>query len=152
MLIQCCYSGLTLQHVGLAALEAAPQSGSGGLGEQSKTAVGEFYAPFSVGGVPSKLQAQAGRLKDALTKANALATSMPAWASLLRQAVKNEKDIYSLEPEINKLLQSHGYIGEGTISPPRCDELKKALFEVETLGGPICMAVVAPLLALLMLV
>ncbi len=130
-------SGLTLQQVAFAALEATPQPGSANSGEQGKTAGGEFYAPFSVSGVPSKLQAQAGRLKDALTKANALASSMPAWATLFWQAVKNEKDIYSIEPEIGKLLQSHGYIGEGTIGPPRSEELKKALLEIETLGGPM---------------
>ena len=130
-------SGLTLQQVALAALEAAPQAGSSSSIDMGKPPGGEFYAPFSIGGVPSKLQAQAGRLKDALTKANALASTMPSWASLFWQAVKNEKDIYSIEPEISKLLQSHGYIGDGTISPPRCEELKKALLEVETLGGPM---------------
>lgn len=129
--------GLTLQQVALSALEAASQTGTGGLGSQNKAAGDEFYAPFSVGGLPNKLQSQAGRLKDALTKANALSSSMPSWASLFWQAVKNEKDIYLIEPEINKLLQSHGYIGDGTISPPRCEELKKALLEMETLGGPM---------------
>ena len=130
-------NGLTVQQVALAALETTPQAGLGGAADASKPQGGEFYAPYSIGGLPTKLQSQAGRLKDALTKANALSSSMPSWASLFWQAVKNEKDIYTIETEIGKLLQSHGYIGDGTISPPRCEELKKALLEIETLGGPM---------------
>ena len=130
-------NGLTVQQVALAALETTPQAGLGGAADASKPQGGEFYAPYSIGGLPTKLQSQAGRLKDALTKANALSSSMPSWASLFWQAVKNEKDIYTIETEIGTLLQSHGYIGDGTISPPRCEELKKALLEIETLGGPM---------------
>ena len=83
-----------------------------------------------------KVQAQASRIKDALVKAHNLASSVPTWGSMFWQAVKNERDLYGLEPALTPLLQSHGYIGDSTISPPREEELRKALQEFETLGGP----------------
>eukprot|EP00438_Fugacium_kawagutii_P028961 Skav210522 [mRNA] locus=scaffold3045:170575:172536:+ [translate_table: standard] len=94
------------------------------------------YAPYASRGLPTKLQNQASRLKDALTKAAAISSTTPTWGALFWQAVKNEKDLYSLEPEIGNILQSHGYVGEPTRGPPRTEELKKQLTEIETLGGP----------------
>lgn len=103
---------------------------------QHNAAANLTYAPFSgLGSTSTKLQLQAGRLKDAVTKASALAATTPQWGGLFWQAVKNEKELYSLEPEIGNILQSHGYVGDGTVGPPRAEELRKNLQEVETLGG-----------------
>ncbi|CAK9047089.1 Uncharacterized protein SCF082_LOCUS26441, partial [Durusdinium trenchii] len=55
---------------------------------------------------------QAGRLKEAVTKAQALASTTPQWGAMFWQAVKNEKDLHELEPGIGNILQSHGYVGE----------------------------------------
>ena len=95
-----------------------------------------FYAPYASCGPPTKVQAQASRIKDALVKAHNLSSSVPTWGSMFWQAVKNERDLYGLEPALTPLLQSHGYIGDSTIGPPREEELRKALQEFEMLGGP----------------
>ena len=98
--------------------------------------VSQYYAPFATGGLPTKSQAQAGRLKEALTKAAALQSTVAAWAPLFWQSVQNERQIYGLDPDLQRVLESHGYFGDGTVGPPRVEELKKALLEHETLGGP----------------
>lgn len=96
----------------------------------------EFYAPFAIGGSAGKAQQQAGRIKDALNKAYGMQAMVSSWASLYWQAIKNEQDIYGLDPSIVRILQGHGYFGPGTVGPPRYEELKKQLQEFETLGGP----------------
>ena len=98
--------------------------------------IGSFYAPFAIGGSNSKLQQQAARLRDALDKSSGLMATLPSWGSLFWQAVKNEEDLYGLGDSIENVLIAHGYVGPATISPPRVDELKKQLTEIETLGGP----------------
>jgi len=72
-----------------------------GVEETAVAAMGAstVFAPYATTGHTTKLQAQASRLKDALTKAAALNSTVPSWATLFWQAVKNERDIYSLEPE-----------------------------------------------------
>lgn len=96
------------------------------------------YAPWAgMTGEQTKLQVQAGRLKEAVTKAQALASTTPQWGAMFWQAVKNEKDLHELEPGIGNILQSHGYVGQGTIGPPRAEELKKTLQELETFGTPL---------------
>ncbi len=86
----------------------------------------QYYAPYS----------EAGRLKEALTKAAALQSTVAAWAPLFWQSVQNERQLYGLDGDLQKVLESHGYIGDGTVGPPRVEELKKTLLEHETLGGP----------------
>ena len=98
--------------------------------------VSQFYAPMAGSTDTTKAQLQAGRLKEALTRASAMQTTMPAWASLFWQSVKNESDLYGLDESVKKLLECHGYFGHGTTGPPRTDELKKGLQEIETLGVP----------------
>ena len=61
--------------------------------------------------VNSKLRAT--RLKDAVPKAHALSTSTPTWGSLCEE----RNDIYGLDP-VRANIQSHGYIGDGTLSTP----------------------------------
>lgn len=97
---------------------------------------GEFYAPYSGSGVPNKTQAQATRLKDALTKAHGLQATLASWAALFWQAVKNEKDLYGLEDPVRVALDAHGYLGDASVGPPRVDDLKKALGAIEVTGGP----------------
>lgn len=130
--------GLRLSNLTSSSLEMVSEDGTTGPIETSTAyaSAGEFYAPLGSTGASSKLQQQAGRLKEALNKAYGMQAMVSSWASLFWQAVKNEADIYGLEPLINKSLQAHGYIGPGTIGPPRYEELKKQLQEIETLGGP----------------
>lgn len=127
-------SGLVMKDVPQVAIlvDDRTQSSTSSLDPKAR----EFYAPYALTGTPTKLQGQAARIKDALTKSAALAATTPSWPGLFWQAVKNEKDIYSLEPEIGNLLQSHGYVGDDTRGPPRSEELKKQLVEIEMLGGP----------------
>ncbi|CAL1127775.1 unnamed protein product, partial [Cladocopium goreaui] len=77
-----------------------------GVEETAVAAMGAstVFAPYATTGHTTKLQAQASRLKDALTKAAALNSTVPS---------------------------------EGTKGPPRTEELKKQLQEIETLGGPL---------------
>lgn len=124
-------NGMTLQSVPHEAVTDAST-----VGTQTGSASGESYAPYSLSGPGTKLQAQVARIKEAVVKAAALQRSTPGWGALFWQAVKNEKDIYHLEPEIVNLLQSHGYVGDDTKGPPRADELKKTLQELESVGGP----------------
>eukprot|EP00434_Breviolum_minutum_P028305 symbB.v1.2.025042.t1/scaffold2409.1/size79984/10 len=84
----------------------------------------------------SKVKQQAGRLKVALEKAAALASTLPSWATLFWQSVKNEADLYGLEALVREALLAHGYVGPSTVGPPRVDELKKQLTELESYGGP----------------
>ena len=90
----------------------------------------QFYAPFVDAGA-EKIKQQAVRLKTALEKAQSLQSTMPAWGRLFWQAVKNEVDVYTLEPTIRDVLVGHGYVGPDTIGPPRYEELKKKLTEME---------------------
>ncbi|CAK8994609.1 Uncharacterized protein SCF082_LOCUS4000 [Durusdinium trenchii] len=125
--------------VALSRIRNGPETSAvtSGAPESALSANATVFAPYAgLGGGTTKLQLQAARLKDSLTKAHGLAANTPQWGGLFWQAVKNEKDIYGIEPEIGNLLQSHGYIGDGTIGPPRAEELKRALQEVETLGAP----------------
>ena len=96
----------------------------------------QFYAPMTGSAETTKAQLQAGRLKESLTRAAAMQSTMPAWASLFWQSVKNESDLYGLDETVKKLLECHGYFGHGTTGPPRIDELKKGLQEIESLGVP----------------
>ena len=98
--------------------------------------VSQFYAPLAGSADTTKAQLQAGRLKEALTRASAMQATMPAWASLFWQSVKNESDLYGLDETVKKLLECHGYFGHGTTGPPRTDDLKKGLQEIQSLGVP----------------
>ena len=103
---------------------------------QVAVALNQTYAPFTIGENDTKVQMQAGRLKTALEKANGLASTLPSWGQLFWQAVKNESDLYGLEAQVRGVLAGHGYIGAATIGPPRVEELKKQLIQLEALGGP----------------
>lgn len=121
-------SGLVLQQVRSAVL-MLDVSGEATGATQAGTDLGQsFSAPFTTRGPPTKVQAQASRIKDALVKAHSLASSVPTSGSTFWQAVKNDKDLYGLEPTLVPLLQSPGYIGDATLGPPREDELR--------MGGP----------------
>ena len=134
-------SGLVVGSLMSEALTLVPMSDSQGTqavppaaGNQSSGS-GDFYAPFAAG-AEEKVKQQAGRLKVALEKSSALASTLPSWATLFWQSVKNEADLYGLETLVREALASHGYVGVSTISPPRVEELKKQLAELESYGGP----------------
>jgi len=116
--------------------QRAQASSADTLQPQGPEQQNEVYAPFTQGASESRVQAQAARLKTALEKAHALSTTIPSWGQLFWQAVKNENDLYGLEAAVKTTLVSHGYFGPNTQSPPRTDELKKQLGQLETLGGP----------------
>ena len=129
-------SGLVLGQLPSDALTLIPAQQSGvAQTQEPATSAGDFYAPFAAG-AEVKMKQQAGRLKVALDKSSALASTLPSWATLFWQSVKNEADFYGLETLFREALASHGYVGPSTISPPRVEELKKQLSELESYGGP----------------
>ena len=115
---------------------ALDSSSADTLQPREQSNVADVYAPFALGGSEARVQAQATRLKSALEKSSALQSTIPTWGQLFWQAVKNESDLYGLEAAIKTTLIGHGYIGPNTLSPPRTEELKKQLSQLETLGGP----------------
>ena len=141
-------SGIVASRLTAAALKLATLPGS----QEQQTPVGQamqpsippqvgdstsqFYAPFATSGLPSKTQSQATRLKDALVKASGLSATVTSWPSLFWQAVKHEKDLYGLDDAIKRTLEAHGYLGDVSVGPPRVEELKTALGQLETVGGP----------------
>eukprot|EP00434_Breviolum_minutum_P026310 symbB.v1.2.023253.t2/scaffold2112.1/size106475/3 len=132
------HSGLTLSQLPLAGLTAVPvvdygQSGPDG-GLQSSMGQG-VYAPY-VAGAEEPVKQQASRLRVALEKAYSLHSTQPAWAPLFWQAVKNEVDLFGLETMLSGVLRGHGYVGDQTVGPPRYEELKKQLTELESFAGP----------------
>ena len=134
-------SGLTLGQLTSSCLTLVPtaeapavQASAPTVGDQG-VKTDEFYAPFAAG-AEIKVKQQAGRLKVALEKASALASTLPSWATLFWQSVKNEADLYGLEALVREALLAHGYVGPSTVGPPRVDELKKQLTELESYGGP----------------
>lgn len=122
-------SGLELSSVSKHGVKA-------GVTAEVTAPVQQFYAPMAGTADTSKAQLQAGRLKEALVRSSAMQSTLPAWASLFWQSVKNESDLFGLDDTVKKLLECHGYFGPGTTGPPRTDELKKGLQEIESLGVP----------------
>eukprot|EP00438_Fugacium_kawagutii_P007846 Skav210111 [mRNA] locus=scaffold2194:62563:65494:+ [translate_table: standard] len=108
---------------------------SAGLGSQ-QTPSGGFFAPFAADASAEVVKQQAKRLREALEKSAALQSTHPSWVQLFWQAVKNESDLVGLQERIKTMLQAHGYVGPSTCGPPRTDELKKQLAELEILGSP----------------
>ena len=108
--------------------QSQQQTLAGGLATVS------VYAPYATTGLSEAAKLQAGRLKASLEKAYAVQCTQPAWGLLFWQAVKNESDLYGLHDNIKVVLQAHGYIGPETRGPPRYEELKKQLNEIETVG------------------
>ena len=132
------HSGLNLSQLPLAGLTAVPvvdygQSGPDG-GLQSSMGQG-VYAPYAAG-AEEPVKQQASRLRVALEKAYSLHSTQPAWAPLFWQAVKNEVDLFGLETMLSGVLRGHGYVGDQTVGPPRYEELKKHLTELESFAGP----------------
>ena len=95
----------------------------------------QVYAPYA-GAVPTRLKAQAGRLKEALCRAHSVKATMPHWPTIFWRYVEQEKQIYNLEHECRALLIANGYVGLGTISAPRFEELKKDFAALEHTGAP----------------
>ena len=137
-------NGMRLNAVPLEALTMVPQSeqlqAMGGLpqGESAAAAVpssSNVYVPFA-GVSEEKVKQQSARLKQSLEKAYALQSTVASWAVLFWQAVKNEADLVGLAPAVKGALTGHGYVGDSTIGPPRYEELKKQLGELESFAGP----------------
>ncbi len=129
-------SGLELRSVALSGIKAEASAVSLATSQNTVTTE-QVFAPYAPSGSSVKAQQQAGRLKEALTRTSAMQATLPSWPSLFWQSVKNEVDLYGLDETVRKLLECHGYIGAGTIGPPRVEELKKGLTELETLGTPL---------------
>ena len=141
-------SGIVASRISASSLKLAPTSVTqehslpqASLVQQTPTppsgeVTSQFYAPFSGAGLPNKTQSQATRLKDALTKAHGLSATVTSWPSLFWQSVKNEKDLYGLDDAVKRVLEAHGYLGDASNGPPRVEELKTALGQLEVAGGP----------------
>ena len=97
--------------------------------------VNGVYAPYANSGSHEATKLQASRVRTSLDKSYALQSIQPAWGALFWQAVKNEADLHGLQGQVQKLLEAHGYVGPATVGPPRYDELKRQLTELETLGA-----------------
>lgn len=108
---------------------------SGPAGSQQLPSQPSVHVPFA-GVEEEKVKQQAARLKQSLEKAYALQSTVAAWAVLFWQAVKNEADLVGLTSPIRGVLTGHGYVGDSTIGPPRYDDLKKQLGELEAFAGP----------------
>ena len=131
-------NGLALSKLPPNSVTAVPAADSGGM--QADAGIGAAsgsmtYAPYAAG-ADEPVKQQATRLREALEKAYAMHSVQPAWAGLFWQAVKNESDLFGLTMAIRGVLTGHGYVGEHTYGPPRYDELKKQLSEMESLSGP----------------
>ena len=131
-------SGLKVGPIGVECVVKKPlESGTiAGTPAHAPVKLDQTYAPFTIGENDAKVQLQAGRLKTALEKSSGLQSTVPTWGQLFWQAVKNESDLYGLEKSIQNVLAGHGYIGASTVGPPRVEELKKQLIQLEALGGP----------------
>ncbi len=129
-------SGLELKGVTVQAIKAET-TGSAPILEEAVASAEQVFAPYAPSGNGVKSQQQAGRLREALSRTSAMQATLPSWPALFWQSVKNESDLYGLDETVRKLLECHGYIGPGTIGPPRVEELKKGLTELETLGTPL---------------
>lgn len=131
-------SGLTLSQLPFNSVTLVPVADAEArqTGFSSSPGVGSgVYAPYAPG-ADEPIKQQATRLREALEKAYALHSTQPAWAALFWQAVKNEVDLFGLTGVIRNVLTGHGYVGEHTAGPPRYEELKKQLAELESLAGP----------------
>lgn len=123
-------SGLRIGPIPATYLTRVPE---GGTLSNPETGSGsnQVYAPLanndSLG--RQQQQQQATRIKEALDKTSGMQSTLASWSGLFWQAVKNEKDLFGLDP--------HGYQGDLTQGPPRVEELRKQLQEVETKGGPL---------------
>ena len=138
------HNGMRLSALPIEALTAVPRSEqingapglSTGLGVSTPLqASSNVYVPYS-GVEEEKVKQQAARLKQSLEKAYALQSTVAAWAVLFWQAVKNEADLFGLTTTVKGVLTGHGYVGDSTVGPPRHDELKKQLGELESFPGP----------------
>ncbi len=128
-------SGMSVNKLPLQCLTIVPQGSeqvqvAPAITEPQLPETGQFYTPFVETGA-EKIKQQAVRVRTALEKAQSLQATQPAWGRLFWQAVKNEADIYTLEAPIRDVLISHGYVGPDTTGPPRYEELKKQLTDLE---------------------
>eukprot|EP00438_Fugacium_kawagutii_P019969 Skav222679 [mRNA] locus=scaffold1471:12611:14497:- [translate_table: standard] len=132
-------SGVRLARIAAEGLTMVPEEhGLGSLGVEipngGQVSGSGVYAPHAGDGSNELVKQQAARLRSSLERAHALQSTQPAWGSLFWQAVKNEADIHGLQAVVMKLLSAHGYIGETTVGPPRFEELKRQLTEIEAVG------------------
>jgi hypothetical protein len=59
-----------------------------------------------------------------------------SWARKFWNYVDSELRVNGLESQIRAVLTGQGYVGEGTLSAPRVEELKKILKHLQESGGP----------------
>ena len=131
-------SGLTLSQLPQESMTAVPQIDHGAVHVETagaNVALPGGYAPYAVG-AEEPVKQQAMRLRVALEKAYSLHSTQPAWAPLFWQAVKNEVDLFGLTTMVDGVLRGHGYVGVHTVGPPRFEELKRQLTELESFSGP----------------
>lgn len=97
----------------------------------------QVYAPLANNESLGRQQKQATRVREALDKTSGMQSTLASWSGLFWQSIKNEKDLYGLDPHLKTILEIHGYQGDLTQGPPPVEELRKQLQEVETKGGPL---------------
>lgn len=139
VLSQVAQSGLTMVPPGLASMTGSVANNNGSTTGVSASGIAQtgaqVYAPFAADASLELVKQQAARLRSALEKASALQSMQPAWAQLFWQAVKNEVDLVGLQERVKALLTAHGYVGPSTVGPPRVEELKRQLSELEVAGS-----------------
>ena len=129
-------NGLRIGPIPSSCVTRIPEGGAMPQPEASSSGL-QVYAPLAGNDGLGRQQQQATRLKAALEKTSGMQSTLAAWSGLFWQSVKNEKDLYGLDPHLKTILEIHGYQGDLTQGPPRVEELRKQLQEVETKGGPL---------------
>ena len=102
-------------------------------------AVGHFERRFGPGAVDAQrstghTQLQASALLDRLNAWEGSKASNPYWGRFFWQEVSG-LEAQGLEPDLRRLLLSHGYIGASTVSPPS-GQLREDLVAYKDTGGP----------------
>ena len=90
----------------------------------------QIYAPLS-GAAKDKVKKEAKIVKELLAKWHSRASVMSTWAKCFWIEVAK---VNVSAPQLKIILQSHGYVGASTCSPPRHEELRKQLVELESAG------------------
>ncbi len=129
-------SGLRIGPMPISCVTRVPDDG-GAHHQGSGTGSIQVYAPLANNESRGRQQQQAARIREALDKTSGMQSTLASWSGLFWQAVKNEKDLYGLDPYLKTVLEIHGYQGDLTQGPPRVEELRKQLQEIETKGGPL---------------
>jgi hypothetical protein len=114
----------------------APRACEKRVSETTGSSSDQVYAPFAIS-PSSELQAQAGRLLAALQRLSSQAAVLADWGERFWQVVVMEQKIYGLRPDVHKLMEANGFVGDATKTVPyNLKNLTLELKHLETQGAP----------------